>query len=238
MRSSYRKYLFICDSEHQNESWQWNSVISIPCSVKGCRKKASRSIYGTAEAHHRAPRSIYFENSEGHVLLPGNAGDKPPAGYQTRSIENFRDRDKFYKRMNIQLRAEHDEYISREQESHELRQAENRRDLRTMIEQGVPEFDKDGNQTGRLRPMTPSEIDIARASMSTTPADRRKALERMARDNPAIAEKLERLERSGQRSLDLYGSYDPNFFSECWEMDRGSREPWSDRQNDFKKEWY
>ena len=152
---------------------------------------------------------MYFINQSGEVLFPGHKDDKPPPGFETRHITSISDRDSFYKYMDQQISREREQYIELEQQAYEADRSERRREIRTMMEQGVPEHDPEtGEPTGRLRSLTSAERDFFKDVMEEN--DRR---------GPFYDEKF---------------PHSGNFFIESCEMDMSNRRPHNDSSTDWK----
>jgi hypothetical protein len=104
---TYREFIFECKHNHRTKSWQWNTVPRIPCNTKGCRAKAYRTISNLHKIS--AEPTVYYKSPDGKLFMPGDPNPHYiPKGATRHEIRTFRDRDRFYKEMNLHEKMEHE----------------------------------------------------------------------------------------------------------------------------------
>jgi hypothetical protein len=137
----YSESRFQCKREHITRSWQWSNIYSIPCQTKGCRLKSHRLLSSAQKLS--SERTVYYKSPSGEVFIPGDhTSRRIPKNYTRHEINTFRDRDRFYKEMNLSERITHEQLSEAEEIVMGDMRSQERSDLYHEM-QGFSQFGRD-----------------------------------------------------------------------------------------------
>jgi len=128
-----------CDQIHevQRPLAEFAEVISCPCERKGCKAELTllpRWMNARVQ-NQQLSGTVYFENARGHIIPAGSDSDSAPQGYERKEASTLNEMRSLEKRLTQAECRKRQEFVEREQQQFEQTVRENRRELRSAMEQ-------------------------------------------------------------------------------------------------------